>query len=259
MLRNVALAVVLVLAGLGCRSGPKTPPPPATLVDRIAEAHGKDAWENQKVLSGRLVCAMKEGATIGPTIDFRFLHDVRTGRTRMDWADGTVVWWDGQTAWVSPASSTLPGARDHLLTWTYLLTLPFHLHDAGVQATEVEEKPLSGRTYLATTVSFPDAPTFPDDRHVLYADPKTGRLEAVAYTRTPGQARSGDEESRAVTFYDFKRAEGVQLPQEWRFWKWNANVGLYGEPLGQARIVALEFVPLKERQFTKPAEAQEVK
>lgn len=255
MVRSAVLTSFLVLTFVGCKSAPKSPTLPPSLADRVAETHGKESWGNQKVLSGRLVCAMKDG----PTIDFRFLHHVPTGRTRMDWADRTVVIWDGQTAWVSPSSSTLQGVRYHLLTWPYLLTLPFHLHDVGVQATELEEKPLSGRTYLSTTVSFPNAPTFPEDQHVLYADPKTGRLEAVAYTRTPGQARGGDEESRAVTFYDFKRAEGVQLPQEWRFWKWNATVGLYGEPLGQARLVELEFIPLKERQFARPADAREEK
>lgn len=254
--RAVLLTACLLLAHLpGCRSDPQPAPAPRSFPERIAQAHGIDAWRNQEGLTGRLLLAF-EGQ---PPLELRFAHEVHGGRARMETADGTVLVWDGRHAWVSPSASPMPMARFHLLSWPYFLAVPFKLGDPGVQLGEPAAGTLRGKSYSTSRMTFaPGTGDAPDDWYVVYADPQTHRLEALAYIVTYGQSKAkAEEDPHAITYHDFQRVDGVLVPHEWRFWSWNASAGIHGQPLGRGVLSNLDFAPLEPNAFARPQDARE--
>jgi hypothetical protein len=76
----------------------------------------------------------------------------------------------------------------------------------------------------------------------------------------PAGAAGSDAASNslAITFYDFKVVEGVRLAQIWRFWRWSSKEGIYGKPIGEARVYNLDFVVPKAGAFTRPRNGRQM-
>jgi hypothetical protein len=82
----------------------------------------------------------------------------------------------------------------------------------------------------------------------------------MAYVLAGGPAvasASAAGEPRAITFYNFENLEGVRMATEWKFWRWNAEVGIYDKPVGSGRVYNLEFIAPKAGAFDRPADARE--
>jgi len=165
-----------------------------------------------------------------PLLDARFVCETSTSRSRLDLPDKTAIVFDGSQTWISPASSPLQHARSSHLLYARLIALPFMLQSPGASLVDLGPQSLGSATYSAARLTFGS----PDDWYILYADPKTHRIEAIVYST--GLA---DPPARAVTFYSYKTLGEAQVPAEWKFWKWHQAEGIYGQPVGSAKLLDL--------------------
>lgn len=240
------VCAVLGVAG-GCHSKPKAPP---TLGELVGEAHGLDNWRYQRALRGLLFVKMESQ----PQLEANFCYEVESGKVRLELPDKTVVVYDGKQTWVAPESSPLRNARETYVAWAKLIAIPFRMQEAGAEVTMLPGQKLGATEYAAAQVKFASQNVFgPNEWCMAFADPQSHRLLGLAY----GQSGAGVlDEPRAITFYDFKRVEGAQIATEWKFWRYHKTEGLYGLPLGGARLLNVEFVVPKKDLFTKPAGAR---
>ena len=247
---RIAFLLICCIA-MGCARTPKPTPP---LWEQISEAHDSEAFRKHTALSGDIHIDF-----VGrPAFDARFIYEIKTGRTRMQLADDTILVFDGHDAWVAPASSTFTDARFALRTWTHFIMLPFKLDDKSIRWEPTETRALAGRQYDSARISFPSGSVdAPDDWYILYADKVTHRLNGVAYIVSYGRSvQEAADHPQAITFYDFKNTDGSEIPLAWRFWQWNKEEGIFGQPLGSARIYNLDFMTPKTNAFARPNDSR---
>lgn len=234
-----------------------TQPQPGTFAAAIEKAHGLEAWRRQGAVSANIT------VTFGgkPMLQGSMLFDTSVGRVRMELANGNVMVFDGQEAWVAPADSKMfQGARFHLLTWPYFMAAPMKLRDPGSHLQDTGLMPLQdGRQLPSARLTF-DAGVgdSPDDWYILYRDDTTHRLVAMAYIVTFDKSKAeAEKQPHAVTYEQFQTIEGVAFSTQWRFWNWNAKTGLHGEPIGSVRLSGIEFVTPDPDAFIKPPDARQ--
>jgi len=242
--------MALVL-GAGCRSGPGVEPP---LDRRIANAHDIVEWNRYRALRGDVHVHFEGSAAFDAT----FTYDIATGRVRMQTADDSILVFDGRQAWVSPANAATQRARYHLLTWPFFITAPFRLSQPGASLGPASMRPLGQQDLLSANLTFaPGGAAPPHDWYVLYVEPSTGLLRGIAYRATyGGSASPAAPQPQAVTFYSYENVEGVRIPGEWRFWKWNETVGIYDKPIGVGRVYNLQFIAPRADAFQRPPDAR---
>jgi len=258
----LSAALLLVLAGSGCRRAepPREPASPAPAADAgfagpIERAHGLEAWRAQP--------AFEAGLTVQfggrPMIEGRMLFATDLGASRLDLADGTVAVFDGSRAWVSPASSGFEAARFHALTWPYFVAVPMKLRDPGTHLEPLGERRLQGEAFEAARLTFdPGTGDSPEDWYVLYRDPESGHLRALAYIVTYGRsAAAAAAEPHAITYHDFVEVEGVEVATTWKFWSWSEAEGIVGEPMGEATLTDPRFVRPELGAFDRVEDARE--
>lgn len=228
---------------------------PLGFAEAIEKAQGLDAWRSRPALE----CALE--VVFGQTtlVEGTLLFDPHRDRVRIEQRGGVLLVFDGSRAWVSPDTAQFKGARFHLRTWTYFLAAPFKLRDPGARLVEMGSLPLLGKDYPAARLTFDSGVgDTPDDWYVLYRDPQTNYLAAMAYIVTYGKDREHAEADPHVVFFqDFTSIEGVVLPTRWTFHHWKQETGAQGEPIGQVRLQHIRFVEPEEGAFSKPAAARE--
>jgi len=228
-------------------------------VESIEQAHGRDAWYSHTAVEADFVVNFQGSEMLRGTM----LFDPSVGKSRIELADGTLLVFDGEQAYVSPAATELPMARFHLLTWPYFLAAPFKLSDPGSHVESVEPMPLDGEhAYPAARMTF-DAGTgdSPDDWYILYRDPGNDHLLAMAYivtygAVTPEAMEKAESEPHAIHFHDFASIAGVTLATGWTLHPWSKEQGLADEMLGDVQLHNIRFVEPVSDAFTRPADAR---
>lgn len=235
-------------------------PAPESPADRFAapveRAHGREAWLSRPALAAALEIDFG-----GNTIlegDITFTTDM--SRSRIDTAAGPRVTWDGTTAWVSPGVAQLPMARFHVLTWPYFLLAPIKLRDPGSRLEPLGKRELRSGTYDAARLSFEaGVGDSPDDWYVVYANPETHRLHAMAYIVTFGTTvEKAEEAPHAIVYDELAEVEGALVPTRMRFYLWSEEDGIYGDPIGELRLAAPRFVAAGPETFEIPEGSREV-
>lgn len=232
----------------------KTPPFDEAFVGPIETAHGLATWQANKAVQAHIKIELG-GQTV---LEGTMLFDTPVGKSRIELDDGTVMVFDGQDAWVSPSDSPLQGARFHLLTWPYFLAAPMKLRDPGSYLAPLDTMPQGDRELPAAKLTF-DAGVgdSPDDWYILYRDPDTQYLVAMAYIVTYGKDKEeAEKEPHAITFEGYETINGVTLSTRWRFWHWDPETGTHGEPMGHATITDIQFVEPAIQDFQKPTDAK---
>ncbi|MBI4483180.1 MAG: hypothetical protein HY652_09840 [Acidobacteria bacterium] len=217
----------------------------------VGRAHGLEAWRAKKALRADLLIESRS------RLEGELLLEVNTGRVRMALRDGTLLIFDGQNAWVSPASSTFQRARFHVLTWPYFLAAPMKLHDPGTKLAVLGPRELRGTSYQAARLTFQSGVgDTPDDWYLVYVDPRNHRLHALAYIVTYGQgAEEAAKDPHAITYDDSVTVDGVTLSTTWTLWHWSEDKGIHGDPIGKGKVANLEFVVPSPDAFSKPEDA----
>lgn len=261
----LAPCLLAALAVTGCRQEPPAPEetpaaaaetsPAAAFAAEIEQAHGLAAWRSRPAFSADIDVYF--GGDL--ILDGRMLFPTDLSASRLDLADGTTAVFDGERAWVHPASSQLQAARFHLLTWPYFLAVPMKLRDPGTRLEPVGERQLQGESYDAARLTFePGVGDTPDDWYLLYRDRASGQLAAMAYVVTYGTSLAeAEKEPHAITYEQFVDVDGVAVPTLWRFWLWNEEQGIHGEPIGRVELADPALITAELSAFDRLEGARE--
>lgn len=67
----------------------------------------------------------------------------------------------------------------------------------------------------------------PDDRYVIYQEPKTGLMHAAAYIVTSGRKKEkAGENPHVIVYRDYIKVDGIPLATKWAFHAWDKEHGL---------------------------------
>lgn len=219
----------------------------------IEAAQKAEAWREQEALKTDLYLEFGGKERLHGSL----YMDLRDSRCRIELKDGSVAVFDGQDAWVQAEGDQFKRARFDLLTWSYFLAAPIKLTDPGAQLSDEVERPLDSLQQCPTTrLTFQsDVGDSPDDWYLIYRDPTTNYLKAMAYIVTYGKSvESANSEPHAITYEDVKPLDGIPLARTWKFWMWEEEIGL-GRQLGNATISNPAFVKRESIDFSRPAKA----
>jgi hypothetical protein len=265
MNRSALLATLAACTLSGC--GSEAPPPPAAApaatpvsdAERYAapieRAHGREAWLAQPALASHIEVDYG-GETV---LTGEMLFTTSMSRSRIDTAAGPSVIWDGETAWVSPGDAELPMARFHVLTWPYFVLAPLKLRDPGTRLEPLGEQQVGERSFETARLSFaPGVGDTPDDWYVLYQDPDSSRLHAMAYIVTFGTTTDqAEQEPHAIVYRELSELEGARIPTRMQFHRWSEAEGIHGDPIGELRISDPRFATPDAGAFDVPEGARE--
>jgi hypothetical protein len=222
----------------------------------IEAAHAGETWTSHPAFASGVALELGGNAIF----DGAMTLTPDAARTRIERAsDGAVLVFDGDTAWVSPAGAEWPMARFHSLTWAYFLAAPYKLDDPGTRLEPLGERVLFGTPHDAARLTF-EAGTgdAPDDWYVLYRQPATGRLAAMAYIVTYGGTREeAEKEPHAIVYRDYVEVGGVPVPTSWDFHLWSEEEGVHGDPIGRVKLTDPRFVDAGDETFEAPEGARE--
>jgi hypothetical protein len=221
--------------------------------DRFAEpieqAHGLSAWRNEEAVRADVLVELG-GERV---LQGELLMKTDMSRTRILRSDGTVLVWDGSDAWVAPAGAALARARFHALTWPFVLSAPMKLRGPGTYLESLGEKTLRGETYDSARLTFaPGVGDGPGEWYVLYRDPETERLHAIAFRASANQAET---EPHAITFGGFVEIDGARIATAWTLWRWSEEAGIRGEPIGSVRLSNVAFTTPPDDAFAVSEDA----
>lgn len=186
----------------------------------------------------------------------RMIVETRGDRSRFELIDGGVMVFDGNHAYAAPPALTdrLKKVRFEVLTWPYFLELPFKLRDPGTQLKSLGVLQSDERRMPAARLSFgANVGDTPDDWYVLYRDSETNLLHSAGYIVTYGQSvEQGEEEPHAIVYADYVDVDGVKVAADWKFYLWTQERGIFGEPIGTAKLSNFAFVDISEGMFEAP-------
>jgi hypothetical protein len=220
----------------------------------IEEAHADSIWTNSGVLQTGL------NVTFGgqTRFDGQMLMETSMGRTRLDFGGDTVAVFDGERVWVAPDTAVAPRAHFNLLTWAYFAAAPYKLRDPGTRLADRDSMMLNGQRMPVARLTF-EAGTgpSPDDWYMLYRDPQTGRLAAMAYIVTYGKQSAEEATPHAIVYGGYQRVDGVPIPTTWTFYNWSGQRGPPGDPIGRVTLRNPRFAQPADSAFAPPTGAQQ--
>lgn len=247
---RIALAAMLVTAVASAQSLSEFH---RHFADSVGTAHGIEAYRAQPALQADITVTLGGDVMLKGVLTF----DTPVGQSRIETEQGTVMVFDGQHVWVAPQDAPLPAgmARFHLLTWPNFIAAPFKLADPGTHLTDAGNKPLDAHRILpAGKLTFEHGDEdAPDDGYLLYRDPDTDRLAAMARLMPPDQtAQEADHQPHLVIYEAYETLDGVTLPTRLGFWNWEPTMGKTGELQGSIELSHYQFIEPGETTFTKP-------
>lgn len=241
----------------GLPTFPGLPTPEETFIRNFERIHGKEQWVRKNAIRANIE------VTFGEEVYFKgsMLHEIATGKTRMELEDGTVLIYDGARAWVSPASAKIEGARFHLLTWPYFLSAPMKTGDPGTHLELLGLKVINKRMCKSAKLTFnPGIGDTPDDWYMLYASSRNELLYGMVYIMTYSASYVEAEKNPHAIIYDgYQKIDGITLSTSWSFYEWEKIMGVGRVPIGRARLTDLEFITPEAKAFIHPSDAREDK
>jgi hypothetical protein len=168
--------------------------------------------------------------------------------------------WDGEEAWIHPASIERINPRFWATTPYYFQLVPFVLADPGLRYEVIPAEQLDGVVYDMVRVGYESGVgDSPGDTYVLYLDPDSGLVRGIRYTVTyfSGKAPSADPPKRETLFYyeDYVTVDGLTVATHFRGFLFES--GQIGEFKNEAWATEISFSEAFESgQLIGPAEAR---
>jgi len=217
------------------------------MTHQIEQAHGLEAWQKKSALQ----CDLQ--ITFGDKVisQSQLIFTTDGHHVRMDRNDKTILIWDGKEAWITPEKAQEKMARFELLTWSYFIAAPFKLTDPGTHLEPMEQTPLQEKLCHRARLTFDQGiGDAPEDWYIIYQDPDSKRLRAMAYIVTYGMGKEkAEKDPHAIVYKDFVTHKGVTLATHWEFFAWSKDEGL-GQKIGSAQLKNLRFVQPSTNMFT---------
>lgn len=194
----------------------------------------------------------------------RIYHRITTLGTpeAVEDVDGRMAW-DGQDAWISPASIEQINPRFWSATGYYFESIPFILADPGVNYRVFPPEEHDGINYQRVTAYYdPNVGDTPGDTYTLFINPDTGMLDVVLYTVTYGRPyQPGDDwppEPTRGNFFrysDYVTVDGLTVPTRFRGYAYSD--GEVGDLRNEAWASDFSFTEVfDETQLSMPADGR---
>lgn len=209
-------------------------------VQSIEKAHKKEAFLKHKAVSFTTTIFFGGKEHLSGTITML----TNSTKIRIDKKDNSVLVYDGEKVFLSPAEANEKGARFDMFTWTYFFGLPYKLSDPGTKWELKNPKPLDGVEHQTARLTFEKGTgDAPDDWYVVYSDTEN-TLQAAAYIVTfgsDGDTSKAESDPHAIRYRDFKMIDGIPFATKWEFYGWTEEKGMT-DKLGEATISDIKFI-----------------
>lgn len=215
--------------------------------ESIELAHEKEAFLSHKAISFDILLKFGDKERLNAKITL----STNSNKGLIELANGNSIVYRGDSVFCSPEIANQKGVRFDAYTWSYFFLFPYKLNDPGTVWYDYPNKKLNDSLYLTQKLTFKagtgDAP---DDWYIVYANPKTTRIEVAAYIVTANKTKKAAEENpHAIQYKNYKTIDGVPLAHNWKFWGWHKDDGLT-EQLGEASLSNYKFIEETATLFT---------
>jgi len=262
MMKKVGLILLTAIAVFSCKPENKevtlegsatsveASTPAEEFVTPLETAHHKQDYLQQQMVSFELDLNFggkdRLDATLYLSTDSNYI--------RVEKADGSLIIYDGEKVWGTPAAAITDGARFDVFTWSYFFSLPYKLSDPGTRIALKENSEAVLRLNFKEGTG--DAP---DDWYDLYTAPKTDLLNYAGYIVTYGgtAADQAAQNAHAIGYEDYQEVDGIPIAHIWKFYNYKDRVDTTAV-IGNARLSSIKFGPLDKSLFSKPDNAIEI-
>lgn len=241
-MRAFLSTTLLVAASAACAAPPDRPP--RTFADCVQDAHGAGPYTRLPLHADLAVELGGREVLTG-----RMVLDPGSGRTRIESAEGIWVF-DGVSAWTTSAD-TDRAVGPCVETWSRFLTAPWRLHDPSATVNEVRYRTLGDGLVRSAKLTL-GTDEADEDRFVVYTDPVSGRIGALA-SLNRGDVTAREAASTCATYDSVTIVEDLVLPTRLSFWNWEIARGMVGEPVGCAVLSNYGFAAVPDSTFDRPA------
>ena len=225
-------------------------------VDATQRVHNIRAWWGKEVV--RAEVKMDFGP--GNVIEGRFIFEAHGPRARYDRHDGSSIIFDGESAWVTPASAEALMGRFHVLTWPWFIIAPFKMHGEGINLSQAEIREINGAEFSTLFQTFDNGVgDSPEDWYRFFINQETQYLDAMSYIVTYGKDAATANKKPSIIFYsDYENFDGVLIATTYSFWFWDHKTGktLGKAPKGQGTVRDVVFLKPAEADFRPPTDAR---
>ncbi len=230
-----------------------TTPVDSSFAGLIEQKHKKHDWYSHASLSCDFTLYFNDKLRTKGKLTMR----THAGMSKLELENGVSLYFDGQDAFVYPDSAEYPGARARfdVLTWPYFLAAPYKLKDPGAKLEPLANLNLNEQSYEAAKMIFTQAVgDTPEDWYILFRDPATQQLEALAYIVTFGKTlEEANADPHLIRYENYQEVEGIPLASRWTFWEWKEESGL-GKQIGEAQLENFQFIDAEEEADYKAPE-----
>jgi len=166
--------------------------------------------------------------------------------------------WDGDKAWIWPASIEKVNPRFWATTGYYFEQIPFVLAEPGLTYERLEQEQFDGRLHDMVRVGFEaNIGDAPGPTYTLYIDPESGLVSAIRYTVTFG--RGVDPENppseTLFTYEDVVTVDGLTVATHFRGYEFAD--GAQGAFKNEAWADSISFSrPFNPAQLAMPEDAR---
>ncbi|MEO1624369.1 MAG: heat-shock protein Hsp90 [Bacteroidota bacterium] len=220
-------------------------------VAALEKAHKVDHFHQKEVVSFDIDIKFG-GKPYGST---HMSSKTNSGKIRMTRkADKAELLFDGHDVWLHPDTADWGRGRFDIFTWQYFFQAPYKLSDPGTKWELLGVDSLNGQAYELAKLSFEGGTgDAPDDWYILFKDPQTNLLHAMAYIVTYSRSQEEAEKSPSLILYsNYKDVDGIPVAQDWTFYKWNREEGITGEARGHGQVRQVQFEKELAATFDMP-------
>ena len=227
-----------------------------SVVTTIEKAHNKTDFLSHEAISFKIDLKFGGNERINGNLTLL----TNTGKIRIDKSDGSSLIFDGTSAYLTPANANQKGNRFDIFTWAYFFAMPFKLSDDGVNIKVLQETQFDGKRRQTLNMTFQKGTgDSPDDWYMLYIN-ADNTLHAAGYVVTfQSDLASAEKSPHAIVYSAYQNIEGVPIATNWKFYNYDKQLGLVGDPLGEATISDIHFVHPEADFFSKPKDYAPVK
>ncbi|WP_299016679.1 DUF6503 family protein [uncultured Polaribacter sp.] len=201
---------------------------PAELA-KVFKAHGGiDVWKKAKVLS------FNKGEEVHTT-------DLHTRDIVVNSPNFSLGYQNGKVWLDEEKEGTYKGnPAFYYNLYFYFYAMPFVLADDGITYTKVEDLVFEGVNYPGYKISYAsDKGTSPDDNYIIYYNPKSYKMEWLAYTVTFSSKKPSEKYS-LIRYNSWESSTGLVLPKAITWYKKDEK----GNPTEPARPATEFTLPL---------------
>jgi len=220
----------------------------------IEKTHNKEHFMSHTAISFDILLSFNEKERL----DAKVTMLTNSNKIKMVLKDGSTIIYDGNLVYLSPSSAEKPMARFDIFTWPYFFCLPYKLTDPGTNWGNLEQMEVNGISYSRAKLTFSEnMGDTPDDWYWIYVDNKTNLLSYASYIVTYGnEVEKAEENPHAIVYSNYTVIDDIPMADQWKFYNWSQDKGLYGEPIGEAKLQNIQF--LDDADFSIPKDSKTV-